>query len=84
VAVVKGRDKGSFFDWDERIEMFREAVKDLPNVEVEGFTGLTVDFARSKGATAIVRGIRAVSDFESEFSQALMNRKMAPEVESVS
>lgn len=83
VAVVKGRDKGSFFEWDERIAMFKEAVKDLPNVEVEGFQGLTVDFARSKGATAIVRGIRAVSDFESEFSQALMNRKMAPELESV-
>ena len=56
---------------------------DLPNVEVEGFETLTVEFAKAKGAVAIVRGIRAVTDFETEFSQALMNRKMAPHLESV-
>ncbi len=83
VAVVKGREKGSLFSWEERIEMFRKAVEDLPNVEVEGFDGMTVDFARRKGAVAIVRGIRAVSDFEAEFDMALMNRKMAPHLESV-
>jgi pantetheine-phosphate adenylyltransferase len=83
VAVVRGRDKGSLFTWDERVEMFRGAVKHLPNVEVEGFNELTVSFAQRKGAVAVVRGIRAVSDFESEFDMALMNRKMAPELESV-
>jgi pantetheine-phosphate adenylyltransferase len=83
VAVVKGRGKDPMFTWEERIELFREAVSDRPTVEVEGFEGLTVEFARRKGAVALVRGIRAVTDFESEFSQALMNRKMAPQLESV-
>jgi pantetheine-phosphate adenylyltransferase len=83
VAVVRGRDKGSMFTWDERIELFRKAVESLPTVEVEGFDEMTVEFARRKGAVAIVRGIRAVSDFESEFDMALMNRKMAPHLESV-
>jgi pantetheine-phosphate adenylyltransferase len=83
VAVVKGRDKGAMFSWDERIEMFSRAVEHLPNVEVEGFDDLTVEFAARKGAIAIVRGIRAVSDFEAEFSMSLMNRKMAPNLESV-
>lgn len=83
VAVVRGRDKGSFFSWEERIEMCRQAVTDLPTVEVEGYDEMTVEFARRRGAVAMVRGIRAVSDFEAEFDQALMNRKMAPEIESV-
>lgn len=83
VAVVRGRDKGSLFTWEERIDLFRDAVRHLPTVEVEGFNTMTVDFAREKGAIAIVRGIRAVSDFESEFAMSLMNRKMAPELESV-
>lgn len=83
VAVVQGRDKGAMFSWEERIEMFARAVEDMPNVEVEGFDALTVEFAASKGAIAIVRGIRAVSDFEAEFSMSLMNRKMAPNLESV-
>jgi len=83
VAVVRGREKSSMFTWDERIELFRNAVIDLPQVEVEGFDEMTVEFARKKGAVAIVRGIRAVSDFESEFDMALMNRKMAPHLESV-
>jgi pantetheine-phosphate adenylyltransferase len=83
VAVVQGRGRDTMFEFEERVELFREAVKEMPTVEVEGYTGLTVEFARKKGAVAMVRGIRAVSDFETEFSQALMNRKMAPEVESV-
>lgn len=83
VAVVRGREQGSMFTWDERIELFRTAVADMPTVEVEGFSDLTVEFARRKGAVAIVRGIRAVSDFEAEFAMALMNRKMAPNLESV-
>lgn len=83
VAVVRGRDKGSMFSWEERVELIREAVKHLPQVEVEGFDELVVEFARRKGAVALVRGIRAMSDFEAEFSMALMNRKMAPHLESV-
>ena len=83
VAVVKGRGKDPMFDWEERIELFKTAVADMPSVEVQGFSGLTVDYARAQGAIALVRGIRAVSDFEAEFSMALMNRRMAPEIESV-
>lgn len=83
VAVVKGREKGSMFTWEERVEMFAKAVEALPTVHVEGFDEMTVEFARRKGAVAIVRGIRAVSDFEAEFDMALMNRKMAPHLESV-
>jgi len=83
VAVVKGRDQGSFFSWEERINLFKQAVEHLPGVEVEGFDELTVEFARRKGAVAVVRGIRAVSDFEAEFAMAMMNRKMAPHLESV-
>jgi len=83
VAVVRGRDKGSLFSADERVGMVREAVGHLPTVEVEAFDGLMVEFATRKGAVAVVRGIRAISDFESEFDQAMMNRKMAPHLESV-
>ena len=83
VAVVKGREKSAMFTWEERVTLFEDAVSDLSTVTVEGFEGLTVDFAHEKGAVAIVRGIRAVSDFEAEFDMALMNRKMAPAIESV-
>jgi pantetheine-phosphate adenylyltransferase len=71
------------FSTDERIAMLRAAVAELPNVEVVSFKGLMVDFARSQGAHVVVRGIRAVTDFYAEFDQALMNKKMAPEIESV-
>ena len=83
VSVVKGRDKGSFFTWEERVDLVQEAVKHLPTVEVEVFDELMVEFAKRKGAVAVVRGIRAVSDFEAEFDMALMNKKMAPHLESV-
>jgi len=83
VAVVKGRDKGSFFTWQERVDLVKEAVQALPTVEVEVFDELMVEFAKRKGAVAVVRGIRAVSDFEAEFDMALMNKKMAPHLESV-
>ena len=83
VAVVKGREKSAMFTWEERVKLFEDAVSDKSTVSVEGFEGLTVDFAHEKGAVAIVRGIRAVSDFEAEFDMALMNRKMAPAIESV-
>ncbi len=83
VAVIRGRDKSAMFTCEERIELFREAVKELPNVEVEMLEGLTVEFAKQRGAVAIVRGIRGGGDFEYEFDMALMNRKMAPSIESV-
>lgn len=83
VAVIRGREKSTMFTCEERIELFREAVKELPNVEVEMLEGLTVEFAKKRGAVAIVRGIRGGGDFEYEFDMALMNRKMAPSIESV-
>jgi len=73
----------AMFPVEERVAMFQEAVKRLPNVSVKPFSGLVVDFARREGATVLVRGIRAVTDFETEFDMALMNKKIAPEVESV-
>lgn len=83
VAVVRAREKNTMFSWEERIELVKRAVAEYPTVEVDGFEAMTVEYARSRGAVAIVRGIRAVSDFEVEFDMALMNRKMAPELESV-
>jgi pantetheine-phosphate adenylyltransferase len=71
------------FSTEERLALFREAVKGLPTVTVEPFRGLVVSFARSQGATVLVRGIRAVTGFETEFDMALMNKIMAPEIESV-
>lgn len=71
------------FSTEERLALFREAVKDIPAVTVEPFRGLVVNFARSQGATVLVRGIRAVTGFETEFDMALMNKIMAPEIESV-
>ena len=76
------RDK-CMFSTEERVELFREAVRHLRNVEVKSFAGLVVDFARKEQAKALVRGIRAVTDFEAELDMALMNKKMAPEIESV-
>jgi pantetheine-phosphate adenylyltransferase len=81
VAVVEL--KNSLFSLDERVAMFREAVADFPNIDVKPYEGLTVDFATAEGATVIVRSMRAVTDFEAEFDMALMNKKMAPGVESI-
>ncbi len=75
--------KTSLFSLEERIQMVKEAVKDVPNVSVEAFDGLLVDFAKKNGASAIIRGLRAVSDFEYEFQMALMNRKLDDKIETV-
>jgi len=83
VAVYDLPPESSLFSTQERVAFFREAVRDLENVEVKPFKGLTVEFARKEGATVLVRGIRAVTDFEAEFDMALMNKRMAPELESV-
>ena len=83
MAVADSRTKRPFFTLDERVEMAREVVKDLPNVEVVGFSGLLMEFVRKHGARVVVRGLRAVSDFEYEFQLAGMNRGLYPDVETV-
>lgn len=83
IAVANNRNKASLFTLDERIAMAQQIVKDLPNVEVIGFDGLLVDFVRSIGGNVLLRGLRAVSDFEYEFQLASMNRKLAPEIETM-
>ncbi len=82
VAVVENVDKrGGTFSSKERLEMLREVLADEPGIRVESFTGLVVDFAEQLRATAIIRGLRAMSDFEYEFEMALMNRHLKPEIE---
>jgi pantetheine-phosphate adenylyltransferase len=84
VAVAANPEKRApLFTPDERVEMIRDTVADLPNVEVTTYRGLTVDFARGRGVTALVKGLRLPSDFEAELQQALMNRELAPEIETV-
>jgi pantetheine-phosphate adenylyltransferase len=83
IAVASNREKEPLFTIDERIDLIKNSLKDTGNIEFTTFDGLTAEFAKSIGATAIVRGIRAVSDFEYEFQMALMNRKMQPDVETV-
>ena len=83
LAVADSRAKQPFFTLDERVDMAREVVKDLKNVEVMGFSGLLMKFVQEKGARVVVRGLRAVSDFEHEFQLAGMNRDMYPDVETV-
>ena len=83
VAVAMNPKKTSLFTVEERVRMAEEAVKGLGDVKVESFDGLLMDYAREKGATAIIRGLRAVSDFEYELQMALMNRRLDSEVETV-
>lgn len=83
VAVAKNESKQSLFTVDERMEMLREITADLPNVVVDHFQGLTVHFARSRGAFALIRGLRVISDFEFELSMAINNQKLAPDIETV-
>jgi pantetheine-phosphate adenylyltransferase len=83
VAVLINLEKAPLFTVPERVEIAREAFAGQPNVEVDTFDGLLVDYARKRGAGVIVKGLRAVSDFEFEMQMALMNRKLNPEVETV-
>jgi len=83
VAVAESRGKVPIFTLDERVEIAREVLAPFPNVEVTGFDGLLMDFLRAKDARLILRGLRAVSDFEYEFQMAGMNRKLFPDVETV-
>ena len=83
VAVAAGHHKKAMFPLAERIEMAREAVRNYPQVTVESFAGLLRDFVVARGAKAMVRGLRAVTDFDYEFQLAGMNRSLMPEVETV-
>ena len=83
VAVAKDSGKRPLFTLDERVHMIREVFRGQHRVEVEGFSGLLVDYVPSKGANTILRGLRAVSDFEYEFQMALMNRKLKPSIHTV-
>jgi pantetheine-phosphate adenylyltransferase len=83
VGVLINLEKAPLFTVPERVAIAREVFHDLPNVEVDTFDGLLVDYARRKGARVIVRGLRAISDFEYEMQMALMNRRLNPEVETV-
>ncbi len=83
VGVVEVSSKRTLFDLDERITMFTDAVAHLSNVSVQSYSGLTVNAAREIGATVIIRGLRITSDFEYESEMALMNRRMAEDVETI-
>jgi pantetheine-phosphate adenylyltransferase len=83
VAVLKNMEKEPLFSVPERVEMLREVTKQFRSVEVDVFQGLLVDYARKRDAAVILRGIRAVSDYEYELQMALMNRKLEPRLETV-
>ncbi len=81
VAVYERPGKNVLFSVEERVEMARKAFENNPKINVESYNTLTVEFARSKGAKVIIRGLRVISDFELEFQMALINKKLAPEIE---
>ncbi|HET7588025.1 MAG TPA: pantetheine-phosphate adenylyltransferase [Gammaproteobacteria bacterium] len=83
IAIAANPAKAPMFNLDERCELARQSLADLPGVEVCGFSGLTVQFAQERGIEVILRGLRAVSDFEFEFQLAAMNRHLSPEVETL-
>jgi pantetheine-phosphate adenylyltransferase len=83
VLIAYNRNKKTLFTVNERQEMIREVIKDCNNVRVESFDGLLVDFVKSSGANVILRGLRALSDFEYEFQLALINRRLNREIETV-
>lgn len=83
VAILRNSHKDPLFTVDERLEMLTEAVSNLGNVSVATFDGLLVDFAQEQNAQAVMRGIRAISDYEYELQMALMNRRLAPSLETI-
>lgn len=82
IAIASSPAKGPLFDLDSRIELTRQVVGNLPGVEIVGYQGLTVEFARAVNAQVVIRGLRAVSDFEYEFQLSAMNRHLAPDIET--
>ncbi len=83
MAVLVNGSKNSFLPLDDRIELIKESCKDLDNVEVDSFDGLTIDYAKLKGANILIRGLRAVSDFEYEMQLSQTNSALAPEINTV-
>ncbi len=83
LVAVADLKQNYLFSTAERVSLLREAVADCGNIDVTSFSGLTVEFARQQGVSVVVRSMRAVTDFEAEFDMALMNKKMAPEIESI-
>jgi pantetheine-phosphate adenylyltransferase len=83
VGVLDNPSKSPLFTTEERVDLIRRSIEDTPQVEVDTFDGLTVDFAQHVGAIAIVRGLRVTSDFENEFQMTLMNRRLNPDVHTV-
>ena len=83
VAILRNENKTALFTVEERMEMLLEAINPYPNVEVDHFSGLLATYASEKGARAVLRGIRAVSDYEYELQMALMNRRLQPELETI-
>ncbi|MDQ8202039.1 pantetheine-phosphate adenylyltransferase [Pelagicoccus sp. SDUM812003] len=83
VAIADNPNKRPFFSVEERLALLNENVAQIPNASTAVFTGMLVDFAKEQGAVAIIRGLRAVSDFEYEFQMSLMNRHLAPEIETI-
>jgi len=83
VAIAANQGKAPMFTLEERVELARHVLADIPNVSVEGYTGLTVEFAKARNLSIVVRGLRAVSDFEFEFQLANMSRHLSPELETV-
>lgn len=83
VSILRNENKKPLFTVEERMEMLREVVGAYPNVEVDSFEGLLVDYASQSQATVLLRGIRAISDYEYELQMALMNRRLRPEIETV-
>jgi pantetheine-phosphate adenylyltransferase len=83
VAILRNPDKDPFFPLDERVEILKSVVSRWTSVQVESFDGLLVDFARARGAAVIVRGLRALSDFEYEFQMTLMNQRLEPGIQTV-
>lgn len=83
VAVAVDNNKSTLFSQEERIHLINEATLSIPNVSAQGYNGLTTDFAKKCGVHTIVRGLRAIADFESEMQLALMNKELAPDIETV-
>lgn len=83
LAIAPSESKRPWFTLDERLELARAAVAEMPGVSVEAMPGLTVEFARKAGATALIRGLRKFSDFEREFDLAHINRRLSPEIETI-
>lgn len=83
VAVFKNPQKSPLFSMEERVDLLKKVTEDLDNVSIDSFTGLTIDYVKSKKAIAIIRGLRAISDFEGEFQMALLNKELNGNIETI-